>query len=41
MIPVPLYGLYLFGNLLQRNVLVGYDLVKNEVSFKPTDCSKL
>ncbi|CAI9785428.1 unnamed protein product [Fraxinus pennsylvanica] len=31
---------YIFGNLNQINQLVGYDLVNNKVSFKPTDCSK-
>ncbi|XP_058777065.1 aspartic proteinase CDR1-like [Vicia villosa] len=30
----------IFGNKLQVNYLVGYDLKKNIVSFKPTDCSK-
>ncbi|XP_050884510.1 aspartic proteinase CDR1-like [Lathyrus oleraceus] len=29
-----------FGNNAQVNHLVGYDLKKNIVSFKPTDCSK-
>ncbi|XP_076899541.1 aspartic proteinase CDR1-like [Bidens hawaiensis] len=28
-----------FGNLYQRDLLVGFDLVKQKVSFKPTDCS--
>ncbi|CAK8561068.1 unnamed protein product [Lathyrus sativus] len=31
----------IFGNLAQQNLLVGYDLQKNTVSFKPTDCTKL
>ncbi|KAK4488670.1 hypothetical protein RD792_004441 [Penstemon davidsonii] len=31
----------IYGNLAQMNFLVGYDLVKQTVSFKPTDCSKL
>ena len=31
----------IFGNLAQSNLLVGYDLVKKTVSFKPTDCTKL
>nr|XP_004511019.2 aspartic proteinase CDR1 [Cicer arietinum] len=31
----------IFGNLAQQNLLVGYDVVKNVVSFKPTDCTKL
>ncbi|KAK7314198.1 hypothetical protein VNO77_39411 [Canavalia gladiata] len=30
----------IFGNLAQQNLLVGYDLQKNTVSFKPTDCTK-
>ncbi|XP_058745657.1 aspartic proteinase CDR1-like [Vicia villosa] len=30
-----------FGNLVQQNLLVGYDLQRNTVSFKPTDCTKL
>ncbi|GJU18976.1 aspartic proteinase CDR1-like protein [Tanacetum coccineum] len=33
-------GLAIFGNLSQRNMLVGYDLVNRKVSFKPTDCTK-
>ncbi|XP_058780385.1 aspartic proteinase CDR1-like isoform X2 [Vicia villosa] len=32
-------GLGIFGNLAQVNYLVGYDLNKNIVSFKPTDCA--
>ncbi|KAL3832869.1 hypothetical protein ACJIZ3_007605 [Penstemon smallii] len=30
----------IFGNLAQANFLVGYDLEKKTVSFKPTDCSR-
>ncbi|KAL2326426.1 hypothetical protein Fmac_025484 [Flemingia macrophylla] len=30
----------IFGNLAQQNLLVGYDLQKNTLSFKPTDCTK-
>ncbi|CAN4075827.1 unnamed protein product [Withania somnifera] len=30
----------IFGNLLQSNFLIGYDLVANKASFKPTDCTK-
>ncbi|KAK2407378.1 aspartic proteinase CDR1 [Trifolium repens] len=29
-----------FGNLAQQNLLVGYDLQQNIVSFKSTDCTK-
>ncbi|WVZ02887.1 hypothetical protein V8G54_023693 [Vigna mungo] len=29
----------IFGNLAQMNLLVGYDLEKKRVSFKPTDCT--
>ncbi|XP_027356846.1 aspartic proteinase CDR1-like [Abrus precatorius] len=29
------------GNLAQRNILVGYDVQKKTISFKPTDCTKL
>ena len=29
------------GNLAQQNLLVGYDLQKNTVSFQPTDCTKI
>ncbi|KAM6561136.1 hypothetical protein CsatA_030375 [Cannabis sativa] len=32
-------GIAIYGNLAQMNFLVGYDRVKNTVSFKPTDCS--
>lgn len=31
----------IFGNIAQSNFQVGYDLNKNVVSFKPTDCTKL
>ena len=30
----------IFGNLAQADQLVGYDIVKKTVSFKPTDCTK-
>nr|KYP40850.1 Aspartic proteinase nepenthesin-1 [Cajanus cajan] len=30
----------IFGNLAQQNFLVGYDLQKKIISFKPTDCTK-
>ncbi|KAL5769870.1 hypothetical protein ACOSP7_014024 [Xanthoceras sorbifolium] len=30
----------IFGNFAQSNILVGYDLEKQTVSFKPTDCTK-
>ncbi|GJR58103.1 aspartic proteinase CDR1-like protein [Tanacetum coccineum] len=33
-------GIAIFGNLSQRNLLVGYDLVNSKVSFMPTDCTK-
>ncbi|XP_058759752.1 aspartic proteinase CDR1-like [Vicia villosa] len=33
-------GLGIFGSLGQTNHLIGYDLKKNIVSFKPTDCTK-
>ncbi|XP_027356847.1 aspartic proteinase CDR1-like [Abrus precatorius] len=32
--------LAIFGNVAQQNFLVGYDLQKKTVSFKPTDCAK-
>ncbi|KZV20724.1 hypothetical protein F511_26570 [Dorcoceras hygrometricum] len=38
---VPSNDFSIFGNLHQMNFKIGYDLVKNEVSFLPTDCSKL
>ncbi|ESW21352.1 hypothetical protein PHAVU_005G063600 [Phaseolus vulgaris] len=31
----------IFGNLAQMNHLVGYDLLRRTVSFKPTDCTKM
>lgn len=37
---VPSQDLAIFGNLHQMNYHIGYDLVKNQVSFHPTDCSK-
>ncbi|CAN4075825.1 unnamed protein product [Withania somnifera] len=37
---VPEEGLAIFGNLAQMNLLIGYDLVANQVSFLPTDCTK-
>ncbi|CAI9291719.1 unnamed protein product [Lactuca saligna] len=37
---VPADGLAIFGNLLQQNLLVGYDLVNERVYFKPTDCMR-
>ena len=36
---VPSDNFAIFGNLLQMNLLVGYDLVKKEVSFKRTNCT--
>ncbi|KAL7158277.1 hypothetical protein ABFS83_02G131500 [Erythranthe nasuta] len=33
-------GFSVYGNLAHTNFLVGYDLVKQTVSFKPTDCGK-
>ena len=30
----------IFGNVAQMNFLVGYDLSKGTVSFKPSDCGK-
>ncbi|KVH99688.1 aspartic proteinase CDR1-like [Cynara cardunculus var. scolymus] len=35
---VPSVGVGIIGNLLQQNLLVGFDLVNNKVSFRPTDC---
>lgn len=32
-------SLAIYGNLAQMNFLIGYDLEKRTVSFKPTDCS--
>ncbi|KAI7991326.1 Aspartic proteinase CDR1, partial [Camellia lanceoleosa] len=37
---VPTDELPIFGNLSQMNLLIGYDLVKSVISFKPTDCTK-
>ncbi|CAJ1958382.1 unnamed protein product [Sphenostylis stenocarpa] len=31
----------IFGNLAQMNHLVGFDLLRKTVSFKPTDCTKM
>ncbi|KAL6981523.1 Aspartic endopeptidase [Sarracenia purpurea var. burkii] len=36
---VPAENVAIFGNVAQINFLVGYDLVKRTVSFKPTDCA--
>lgn len=36
---VPTTILPIYGNLAQANFLIGYDLVKNTLSFKPTNCS--
>ncbi|KAK7308899.1 hypothetical protein RJT34_05223 [Clitoria ternatea] len=33
-------GLYIFGNFAQSNILIGFDLDRKTVSFKPTDCTK-
>ena len=30
----------IFGNVAQQNLLVGYNLVQNTVTFKPIDCTK-
>ncbi|CAN1793994.1 Aspartic proteinase CDR1 [Linum perenne] len=32
--------LSIYGNVAQQNFLIGYDLQKHTLSFKPTDCSK-
>jgi hypothetical protein len=32
--------LIIYGNVAQQNFLVGFDTVKNLISFKPTDCTK-
>ncbi|XP_052209340.1 aspartic proteinase CDR1-like [Diospyros lotus] len=37
---IPSDELAIFGNLSQMNFLIGYDLEKNLVSFKPTDCTE-
>lgn len=36
----PSADISIYGNLAQMDFLVGYDLEKKTVSFKPTDCSK-
>ncbi|KAL3815184.1 hypothetical protein ACJIZ3_016452 [Penstemon smallii] len=36
----PASNLAIYGNLAQMNFLIGYDLEKKTVSFKPTNCSK-
>ncbi|QHO23470.1 Aspartic proteinase [Arachis hypogaea] len=33
-------GEYIFGNFAQANILIGFDLEKRNVSFKPADCTK-
>ncbi|XP_061999143.1 aspartic proteinase CDR1-like [Rosa rugosa] len=33
-------GNAIFGSMAQTNFLIGYDLKKESISFKPTDCSK-
>ena len=30
-------GMYIFGNFAQSNILIGFDLDRKKVSFKPTD----
>ncbi|CAI8611796.1 unnamed protein product [Vicia faba] len=35
------YDISIFGNLQQLNFLIGYDLNRQIVSFKPSDCTKL
>ncbi|KAJ6703816.1 ASPARTIC PROTEINASE CDR1-RELATED [Salix viminalis] len=37
---IPSNQIGIFGNLAQMDFLVGYDLQKRTVSFKPTDCTK-
>ncbi|XP_009771148.1 aspartic proteinase CDR1-like [Nicotiana sylvestris] len=37
---LPEVDIAIFGNLAQRNFLIGYDLVAKKVSFLPTDCTK-
>ncbi|CAN1245121.1 Aspartic proteinase CDR1 [Linum grandiflorum] len=32
--------LSIYGNIAQQNFLIGYDLQKQSLSFKPTDCTK-
>ena len=36
---IPTSDIGVFGNMAQLNFLIGYDLRKKRVSFKPTDCS--
>lgn len=36
---VPTDDVAVFGNLSQENFLIGYDLMKKQISFKPTNCS--
>ncbi|KAG5615939.1 hypothetical protein H5410_015763, partial [Solanum commersonii] len=40
LIIVPANEIAIFGNLAQGNFLIGYDLVANKISFKPTYCTK-
>ncbi|KAK9080842.1 hypothetical protein SSX86_000601 [Deinandra increscens subsp. villosa] len=35
----PSDGFAIFGNLLQRDLFIGFDLVKQKLSFRPTNCS--
>jgi hypothetical protein len=37
---LPRQSRVIFGSFSQHNLLVGYDLQKNIMSFKPTDCTK-
>ena len=37
---IPADSIAVFGNLAQVDHLVGYDIVKKTVSFKPTECTK-
>ncbi|KAM5553826.1 aspartic proteinase CDR1-like [Rosa sericea] len=37
--PTPV-DIAIFGNMAQRNFLIGYNLKKETLSFKPTDCTK-
>ena len=39
-VPNDVFDYVTFGNVAQQNFLVGYDLLKNIISFKPTDCAK-
>ncbi|GAU43739.1 hypothetical protein TSUD_365880 [Trifolium subterraneum] len=34
------YQMAILGNMAQQNLLVGYNLVQNTVTFMPTDCTK-